>query len=287
MRNRSGNVLRIGLSKTGATVVRTSGWLQTQSEVLAEWDGSQEECTSPEIVINKLGVLLKDVDCSDMPVRIVLSDTWVRRWMVAPPQNAASLADCQAAAMARFQTLFGEQVSGWHLAADWDARQPFLACAIPRSLLAALQQVASEHKLVLLEIAPQFVVAWNRWRKHLQAGTWFGVMHHQVLTLAVIGQNGLEAIRDVTLPGEAIEDQHRVPEILAREALRLNVPMPLEIRLCGQIPAHWVMQQTGNVAFVRMDKNHPANVAQSAGAPTSSGVTQSPGVFLAFTGMPA
>jgi len=63
--------------------------------------------------------------------------------------------------------------------------------------------------------------------------------------------------------------------------------MPLEIRLCGQIPAHWVMQKTGNVAFVRMDKNHPANVAQSAGAPTSSGVTQSPGVFLAFTGMPA
>ena len=105
MRKRFGSALRIGLSKTGATVVRTSGWLQTHSEVLAERAGSQEECASPESVINKLGVLLKDVDCSRMPARIVLSDSWVRRWMVVPPQNATSLADCHAAASARFQAL--------------------------------------------------------------------------------------------------------------------------------------------------------------------------------------
>jgi hypothetical protein len=279
MRNRFGSVLRIGLSKTGASVVRTSGWLQTNSEVLAEWAGSEEESTSPEIVINKLGVLLKDLDCSRSPARIVLSDTWVRRWMVVPPHNAISLADCQAAASARFQALFGDAMSDWHLAADWDARQPFLACALPRSLLAALQQVASEHRLVLLEVAPQFVVAWNRWRNDLHAGVWFGVLHHKVLTFAVLGQNGLEVTRDVTLPDEAMRDQHRVPEILAREALRLNVPMPPEIRLCGQIPAHWVMQKIGNMTFVRLDQNQPVNGSQPAGA------SPSPGVSLAYTGM--
>jgi hypothetical protein len=287
MRKRLGSVLRIGLSKTGATVVHTSGWLQIHSEVLAEWAGSEEECATPEIVISKLGVLLKDVDCARMPARVVLSDTWVRRWMVTPPQNVSSLADCQAAAMARFQTLFGEPMSGWHLAADWNARQPFLACAVPQSLLAALKQVASEHGLVLLEVAPQFVVAWNRWRKHLHAGAWFGVMQHKVLAFAVLGQNGLDAARDVTLLDEAMRDQHRVPEILAREALRLNVPMPPEIRLCGQIPAHWAMQKIGGITFIRLDQNQPANAHQpAAGASPSNGMSPmlSPLVSLALTG---
>lgn len=266
MRNRFGSVLRIGLSKTGATVVHTSGWLQTHSEVLAEWAGSEEEGTSPEVAVTKLGALLKDADCSRLPARIVLSDTWVRRWMVTPPQNASSLADCRAAAMARFQALFGEPMSDWHLEADWESRQPFLACATPRSLLAALQQVARERRLVLLEVAPQFVVAWNRWRTDLSAGTWFGVLHQKVLTFAVLGQNGLETTRDVALPDEVLLDQHRVLETLAREALRLNVPMPPEIRLCGQIPAHWVMQKIGNLTFVRLDQNRLANVPMSAGA---------------------
>lgn len=273
MRKRFGSVLRIGLSKTGATVVRTSGWLQTHGEILAEWAGSEEECTPPESVINKLGVLLKDVDCSRMPARIVLSDSWVRRWMVVPPQNATSLADCRAAASVRFQALFGDAMSDWHLAADWDARQPFLACAIPRTLLTALQQVASEHRLVLLEVAPHFVAAWNSWRKHLQEGIWFGVLHQKVLTFAVLGKNGPEFVRDVALPDEAMRDQHRVPEILAREALRLNVPMPPEIRLCGQIPAHWVMQKIANLNFVQLDQDRVANVPLSAGA------------YLAVTGM--
>lgn len=273
MRKRFGSALRIGLSKTGATVVRTSGWLQTHSEILAEWAGSQEECISPEIVINKLGALLKDVDCSGMPARIVLSDIWVRRWMVVPPHNATSLADCQAAASARFQSLFGDAISDWHLSADWDARQPFLACAIPRSLLTALQQVARDHRLVLVEVAPQFVVAWNRWRADLQAGAWFGVLHQKVLAFAVLGQDGPEAAREVALPDEVMIDQHRMPEILAREALKLNVPMPSAIHLCGQVPAHWRMQKIGNMAFVRLDQNQLANVPLSASA------------YLACTGM--
>jgi hypothetical protein len=279
MRKRFGSVLRIGLSKTGASVVCTSGWLQTHCEVLAEWAGSEDEGTSPESVINRLGVLLKDVDCSRMPARIVLSDSWVRRWMVAPPQNATSLADCQAAASVRFQALFGEAMSDWHLAADWDARQPFLACAIPRSLLTSLQRVASEHRMVLLEVVPHFVAAWNSWRKQLQEGIWFGVLHKKVLTIAVLGQNRPEFVRDVTLSDEAMCDQHRVPEILAREALRLNVPMPPEIRLCGQIPAHWVMQKIVNITFVRLDQNQLANGSQPAG------VSISPSVSLALTGM--
>lgn len=275
MLKRYGSALRIGLSKTGVAVVRTSGWKQTRSVVVAEFDVAADEGGSHEAVLTQLGVLLKDAQCSRLPVRIVLSDSWVRRWMVIPPQNAASLADCQAAAAARFQALFGEPMSGWNMAADWDAARPFLACAIPRALLAGLQQIARDRDLVLLEVAPQFVVAWNRWRANLQEGAWFGVLHRQVLTLAVVGRNGPQATREVELPIDALRDQQRVPAILAREALRLNVPMPQEIRLCGQIPAHWAMQQTGKVSFVRLDRSRSAHAPLSAGA------------ALALTGMPS
>ena len=273
MRKRFGSALRIGLSKNGASVVHTSGWLQTRYEVVAETSISEEEGSSPEVMAMKLGALLKDANCSRLPVRIVLSDSWVRRWMVVPPQNATRLADCQAAASARFQALFGDAISEWHLAADWDARNPFLVCAIPRLLLDALQQVARDRRLVLLEIAPQFVVAWNRWRADLKEGAWFGVLHQQVLTFAVLGQNGPGVTREVVLPGEVMLHQHLMPEILAREALRLNVPVPSEIRLCGQIPAHWVMQEIRNMTFVRLDRLRLANVPLSADA------------LLAFTGM--
>ncbi|MGA8146364.1 MAG: hypothetical protein WB870_02155 [Gallionellaceae bacterium] len=275
MRKRFGSALRIGLSKTDVTVVHTRGWLRTRSEIIGEWSDQEEEHASPEVVATKLGALLKEVDCSRLPARIVLSDACVRRWMVTPPQNATRLADCRAAANARFQVLFGEPMSDWQFAADWDARQPFLACAAPRLLLTALQQVARDHGLILLEVAPQFVVAWNRWRADLQVGAWFGVLQRKVLTFAVLGRNGPEATREVVLPDEVMLDQQHVPEILAREALRLNVPMPSEIRLCGQIPAHWVMQKIGNMTFVRLDRLRIANMALS------------PGMSLALTGMPS
>lgn len=279
MRKRFRNALRIGLSKTGVTVVHTSGWLQTRSDAVAESTFAEHESVTPEAVVAKLGVLLKDADCSGLPASIVLSDAWVRRWMVTPPRNATSLADCQAAASARFQVLFGEPMTDWQLAADWDARQPFLACATPRKLLSALQQVAHDRSLVLREIAPQFVVAWNSWRSNLRAGTWFGVLGQSVLTYAVLGRNGPQATSEVALPVDVMRDQRLVPEILAREALRLNVPMPFEMRLCGQIPAHWTTQKIGNTTFVKLDRHRIANTPQPAG------VSLSPGMSLALTGI--
>jgi len=274
MRKRFGSALRIGLSTTGAAVVHTSGWLQMRSAIVAETgDAKEAELSFPAGGVQQLGRLLKDAHCSRLPARIVLDDGLVRCWMVTPPRNAQSLADCQAAARARFQILFGDALAGWHMAADWDARKPFMACAIPQGLLAALQQLARERSLVLVEVAPQFVIAWNRWRAALQADAWFGVLHRQVLTFAVLTEHGINMTRALALPEEALLNQLLVPEMLAREALRLNVPMPTGIRLCGQIPAHWVMQKTGGMNFVRLDRLRPGPAALSAEAE------------LAFTGM--
>ena len=249
-----GSVLNIGLDKRHIALLHTRGWLRPRSEVLGESALSEEAFSSPEAVAEKLHNMLGEAHCSRMPVRIVLADGWVRRWMVTPPQNARRFSDCVAAAAARFHALFGEDLSHWQLAADWDCRRPFLACALPLPLANALRQVAHEHKLALLEVAPQFVVAWNRWRAHIKENAWFGVIHERVLTVAAPSRHGLDAVREVSLPDSALQEQARLPQIVSREALRMNVAMPTEIHLCGQIPAHWVMHEMDHLTFLRLDR---------------------------------
>ena len=273
MNKKSGSELRIGLSKTGVTVVHTRGWLQTSSEVIIDFPFSAEEVVVPETVAAHLIALLKETGSTGLPARIVLSDDWARRWMVTPPQNAARLADCQAAAQARFQVLFGDALSDWVLSADWDAKRPFLVCAIPKTLMNAFEQVAAECKLILLEIAPQSVLAWNCWRAGIKPGSWFGVLHQKMLTYIVTGEQGIEFTREVLLSDEVIREQKTLPEVLLREALRLNLPMPTEIRLCGEVPVHWVMQSLGGFIYARLDQNRIEPIA-----PTS-------GKVLAMTGM--
>lgn len=267
MAKRFGTILHIGLSKTAITMLSTSGWLALRSEVLADCPLSEEEAASPALLAAKLRSVLEDSQCAYMRTRIVLADSWVRSWMVTPPQNAMRLSDCQAAAAARFHALYSESMSDWQIAADWDVKQPFLACAMPRALLLALNQVMTECKLVLVEIAPQFVVVWNRWKNELKAGSWLATLYENVLTIAVVGQRHLNAVRSITLPPEAMIDQSCLPIILAREALRLNLQMPSEIHFGGQIPRHWSMHKVGSTKYMRLGE-HP----QETGSPVHAGI---------------
>jgi hypothetical protein len=216
------------------------------------------ECDAPEIserLRAALSEMLSDPKYAGLPARIVLSDSWARFWMVNPPGNVSSIDDCEIAATARFSALFGEAMSGWQISADYDARQPFLACAIPQWLLLALKQITQDRKIILLDVTPQLVVSWNAWRRQIQAEDWFGVMHGNRLTYAVAGEKGMEAVGSTKLPADAIASQKRLQEILLREALRLNVRMPSKIKLCGEIPSHWVMQKIEALTFERLYRN--------------------------------
>ena len=269
-----GSVLRIGMSKTGITLLRTGGWPRRCEDVLAEESFAAGDLASTEQLAVRLRSLLGRVKCSRQRARVVLADGLVRRWMVAPPHNAKTLADYQAAAALRHQALFGEALTDWRMAADWNTQRPFLVCAMPQTLLSLLVQVAGEYRLTLVEVAPQFVVAWNRWRARITEGAWFAVMHENVLTVAVVSRHGLEAVREVTLPDPLPHDQQRIPQIVASEALRLNVAMPKQICLCGQVPGHWGMHEIDRLSFSRLDQgvSNPA-------------LPQSAGVLLAATGL--
>jgi hypothetical protein len=265
MKPGAGGRLRIGLSATGITLLRTSGWFNKRSSVLADLACPEQEWAAPGSLEAQLRTMLTEFKCERQPVTIVLSDPLARLWTVTPPRNAARLSDCQAAAAARFQMLYGEPMTGWELAASWNARHPFLACAIPRALLLTLQTVAREHRLTLLEIAPQFVAAYNFWRAKMRAGSWFAVLHDKVLTIGAIDQQRLRSVRAAPLPDQAWSDQGWLAQHLSREALRLNLALPSQLQVCGAVPGHWLLQAAGSVRCTRLD-------ADAGGAPVPAGV---------------
>ena len=269
MRKQFGQALRIGVSNSCLALVKTSRWRGEPLAVLAEHVFLKGEVQSPQAIGAGLRLLLADAGVAGWPVTIVLADELVRMWQVSPPAGSTRLADLEAAAALRFQVLYGEPAAGWALSASYDAGAPFLAAAVARPLLEVCQQVAAEHKLALVEVVPQFVAGWNRWRKAIKPGAWYGQVHERVLTIGAPGDGVLAAVRAAALPEGA--DHAWLREHVGREALRLNLPAPEHLHLAGRVPAAW-SNGTGHAHL-------PCSVLGSAAAPNGSNA-----VALAVTG---
>jgi hypothetical protein len=216
---------------TGLAVVHRDGWWKPKYRVLLDipLDAAQFEAS--------LQTELKQAAFSKLATRIILDDSWVRYFMVAPPKNASSMDDCSAAVNMKFNHLYGESPQTWQINAAWDAKESFLACALPRSLLTALQQAAQVQKLNLLHITPHFIACWNKWQSEQKNGNaWFGVVHGGQLSLGAIHQGRLKSIRRSRFTNSHWEDKQYLPTHLQREALRLSLPIPSQLVLCGDMP---------------------------------------------------
>lgn len=238
--------LRIGLAKSGLALLRVRGWRGQRAEVAVERCFARDAAAAS----SELAVHLNDAvgqalaaDASRSPTSaltrasIVLADEWLRLWMTQPPSNAARMDDCRAGAAMRYQTLYGESMQGWTVSAHWDARHPFLACAIPDSLLAALHATAREHRLALIEIVPQCVAVWNARSRRRDQHAWFGVLQQNHLTLWMFDRQRLSAVSMVTLPDDFSQDGQWLAEHARRESLRRNLQLPDSIELHGTVPA--------------------------------------------------
>lgn len=236
MRKRFGQALRIGVSPQGLALVKTSRWQGAPLEVLAE---HQFAGGPPGFEAIGAGVrqLLGEAGAGKWPLTVVLADELARLWQVTPPEGSTRLADLEAAAALRFQTLYGESAAGWKVTGGWDASRPFLAAGMPRHLLSLLEHAAGEQQATLVEVVPQFIAAFNRWCAELRPGAWFGLVQADVLSVGALSGAGLQAVRSVALPqGANLEwlGQH-----VAREALRLNLEAPARMYVAGHAPAAW------------------------------------------------
>lgn len=241
--------LRLGLSSNSISVLHSSGWLRQRQMVVADQplDGS-----SPLHMLTDLDRALTASGYSGLPTSVVLADQWTRLFMVTPPVNASCLSDCKAVAAHRFHLLYGDDAAQWLIEGDWNAEQTFLACAIQRSLLAVLQKAAIKHSLTLIRIAPQFVYGWNQ-RRRTPRDAWFGTLHGNDMTLGAICESRLVAIRRLSLTAAQRSDPHSVVAEINRGALKLSLPEPTVIELCGAVPKEWRNRAHNRAAFIPVE----------------------------------
>jgi hypothetical protein len=239
MRRAIGQSLRIDVAAHAVSLRRISRWRgEPVTELAAQAIAPSGEHPF-DAIANALRALLGELEVGGWPVSFTLADELTRIWRVTPPPGAARLADMEAAAGLRFQSLYGESPSAWQISADWNAVEPFFAAAVPRALLALLQLVAQEFRLAIVGIEPRFVGAWNRHRRGLRQGAWFGLVHDDLLTLAAIDTEGqgMRAIHPLPIPHGA--DQYWLTQTLQREALLLDMAAPELVQVCGAAPVAW------------------------------------------------
>lgn len=273
MRRAIGQSLRIGVAGHAVSLARVSRWRGEPFTVLSEHAFAPSAAHPFDAIANALRALLGEQEVDGWPVGIVLADELTRMWRVTPPPGATRLDDMEAAAGLRFQSLYGEAPSAWKIAADWDATEPFFAAAVPRALLAVLELVAREFKLSIVGVEPHFVSAWNRWRRGMKQGAWFGLLHDNLLTLAAIdagkdkGPQGMRAIRALPVPPGA--DPAWLTQTLQREALLLDMPPPELLQLCGvasagPAAAEWT-RAAGSASLIPCEALDEAHQAGAAG----------------------
>jgi hypothetical protein len=233
--------------------------------VLAESQVDGNDLNSPEALALRLRTLLSDASAKRARTQVLLADSLVRYFTVTPPANAVKLADCRAAAGMRFQSLYGEAPSAWHIEADWQVGAPFIACAVPASLLAAVQRVLREQRLPLIGLTPQFIWMWNRSRRTLQGDEWFGVIHEDGVTVGVMHGGKLQAIRSLSTPNDDDGQLVWLTSRLAREALLLNQSAPKRLILAGNLPPGCVPGARENLIVTHID-NTPDAASQRSRA---------------------
>ncbi|TWB64027.1 hypothetical protein [Nitrospirillum viridazoti] len=183
-----------------------------------------------------------------LPLSVTLGDDLVRLFMVAPPGNARGLADIRAVTTLRFQRLYGEDLAAWRLTFDAAVDRPFLACAMPQALHAALLDLARTHRLALTAITPRFVTAWNAEHRRLD-GAWLGVAQEGAITLGCVdvppgeGDAGLMAVHRLALPPGA--DARWLRDQLRAVALRHGLADPVAVKLVGHPLAGLAASTTG------------------------------------------
>lgn len=265
--NRLPKLLQLGITPTAIALQQSSGWWNARMRPLAECVLANNADNSPEVLAEALRRLFKEAQCTAKPLMVAMADKWVRMFMVTPPRNTASLEDCRAAMSMRFAQLYGDNISNWALQADWQANRPFLVCAMPAWVLDVIKAVADEYRLTLLSIVPQFVIAWNRWHPDLNHNDWFGIGHDGCLSFAAIDQNTLHSVRTIPIDAAAWQDPQWLAAHLEREALRMNLPPPSRIRLCGAIPSRIFTHCAPPLECIRLEARDNPAWEEAASAP--------------------
>lgn len=245
-----GSELLLLVEPTSLAIVASQGrGKMRQQRYLADWENEAlqhatlaEQLAQIEIALREKLANLAATAPQVSATRIVLGDEWARYFVVTPANNTQSMADCMASAQMRFHTLFGEPLAAWQIQAAWQARQAFLACALPQALLAMLERVCSAHARKIISVHSHLLATCAQFSQQITSNGW--LMHfaaHSVQILAL--EKGLcKSIQTSYLTPDFWPTLGSLQSLVQREALRLQVAPPSAITLAGQYPRTWQTQ---------------------------------------------
>lgn len=197
------------------------------------------ECPFTDPLLSRaIASCLEQLPQKTVALEIVFDDCHARFWQVTPPLHAARFSDLKAAARMRFDTLFGLPGNEWTIEAAWNAKNEFLACALPVKLIDSVQQAlqSSPIKVKSHGFYPCFIQQWNQ-HAHLfgkKAGA-FAVLGDASLTLALISETSIQSIRVVSIDHGDPQGMEALDKAIHSLSLQLGTEPPQEVFLAGRL----------------------------------------------------
>jgi len=245
--------LHLGLTRGTLSLVHMPSRWQRKAEPLFE-----APLADPAGIAPLLAAPLGGGRFAGLPLAVTLGDDCVRLFMVPPLKNATGLSDIRAAAAMRFHKLYGDDPAGWVIESDPSGDRPFLACAMPSTLLSEIRALARSHKLRLTRVTPLFVLSWNQVFGRLGAA-WLGVVQGGSITLGCVearDKPDLAAVHRLHLPAGG-GDAAWLRQQVRATALRFGLDDPAEVKLFGgALPGLSLPSEADGLALVRLDPTH-------------------------------
>lgn len=128
-------------------------------------------------------------------VSFLLSSRFVRYALVEWPPTALNREEAAVWARTHLEAACGD-MTGWTIVCDpGEYGHAYVACAVQEELLRALREAVISSRLSMGAITPAFVCSWNRWRKSVRPGNFFGMAESGRFVLGCLGARGWESLR--------------------------------------------------------------------------------------------
>jgi len=226
----------LSLGPQGALLVQRSGWLRPRFRFIESQSWPLQATDEQRGAL--LDALLLRHTKAGADLEVLVADLWVPSVSVQPPSNGAALDDLSAAVSLRLGAVT-DSATDWQVASTPRMGGRFVASALRSTLMDMLRAQCQRHGLHLVSVQPLFAAVWNHWHAALQPGQWLGICGDGVLTLCIAPQRHMEQLRRWDF---APADAHTLlwpVEAAQREAMRLGLPSPAAVGLCGAVPLAW------------------------------------------------
>ena len=236
MLNPIGDRYSLSLGPQGAQLALRSGMWRPRYRLLGSlaWSAQASDAQRGDV----LDELLMRHTTAGGALKVLVDDLWVPSTSVQPPVNASTLADLKAAVALRLHTVT-DAATGWETASEPRFAGRFVASALRSGLLDLLREQSQRYGLHLVSVQPLFAAIWNHWHVAMAPGQWLGICRAGALTLCIAPNRHVEQLRRLEFVPANAQEPRWPGDAVQREALRLGVPTPSALALCGAVPPVW------------------------------------------------